>query len=260
MASCWATAAGRRQGASPRMSRVTHGLQRLFTVVRADNGVMLVRPALLFTWHVPTPRSPPLSCALTLRPAGAAAWWPAFWPSTSPPTARNKRSASRRKRSSRLRRRRVLPRAALRARVPALTRALQAFSSALYSTLYPALALSSHISHAPGGAMHSNAKAYFEAAAPELLSVSPAIDDIQLAPYGRAVQIIPLLTDRRNATAIIALGGHDLFNASSPVANRRGAALLALKSRQLIMEGPKYLLIPGLLGPIPGLWCVIHLC
>ena len=67
---------------------------------------------------------------------------------------------------------------------------------------------------------------------------------MQIAPYGVATNIYPLVTKRRNATGVIALGGHDLFNASSPVANRREAAIAALTSRAVMIEGPKSLLLP----------------
>jgi class 3 adenylate cyclase len=67
---------------------------------------------------------------------------------------------------------------------------------------------------------------------------------VQIAPYGVATNIYPLVTKRRNATGVIALGGHDLFNASSPVANRREAAIAALTSRAVMIEGPKSLLLP----------------
>jgi len=207
---------------------------RLALVLRTDRK-LLIRPLILVTWCValwrghalrafcaPPSRQSPRSCVV----AGILAVW--FTASSSAAAEKTKALA-------------LLDTASL------------AFTSVLATALYPALTISNYISHAPGGALHSNAKAFFERSAADLLAVSPAIDDIQLAPYGRAVDLLPLITERRNMTAILALGGHDLFNSSSPVANRRAAALLALKSQQFILEGPKALLIPGLLGPIPGL-------
>lgn len=95
-----------------------------------------------------------------------------------------------------------------------------------------------------GNPSHANVYQFWVKTAPSLISLSPAIDDVQIAPYGVAVNIYPLTTARRNASSIIALGGHDLFNASSPIANRRSAAILALTSRAVMMEGPKSLLLP----------------
>jgi hypothetical protein len=105
-------------------------------------------------------------------------------------------------------------------------------------------------------------QAFWDLTAPGLLDLSPAIDDVQLAPYGRVVNIYPLLTTRRNATIVIALGGHDLLNASSPVANRRSAALLAITSRQVMIEGPKSLLLPDVLSCgarcyVDPLWAIL---
>ena len=90
------------------------------------------------------------------------------------------------------------------------------------------LVVQKHIESGDTAAMHASAQAFWTKTAPSLIQLSPAIDDIQLAPYGVAVTIYPLVTARRNATSILALGGHDLLNASSPIANRRAAALLAI--------------------------------
>jgi hypothetical protein len=117
------------------------------------------------------------------------------------------------------------------------------------------LVVQRHIQFGPGSAAHASVKSFWAATAPTLVSLSPAIDDVQLAPYGLAVSIVPLVTSRRNATGVIALGGHDLMNASSPVANRRAAALLAIQTRTVMIEGPKSLLLPSVLACLGS--CVI---
>ena len=104
--------------------------------------------------------------------------------------------------------------------------------------------MSRFVEFAPGGARHDNALAFWLKTAPTLTALSTAIDDIQIAPYGVACNIVPLISPRRNATGIIALGGHDLFNASSPLANRRPAAILGMVSQKTMLEGPKSLLLP----------------
>jgi hypothetical protein len=124
----------------------------------------------------------------------------------------------------------------------------QAFGSILQTTLYPLLVVSRNLEFSEGAAVHANAQAFWLKTRASLLALSPAIDDVQIAPYGLVTNIYPLVTTRRNATAVIAMGGHDLMNASSPVANRRAAALLALTSRELMIEGPKSLLLPDLLA------------
>jgi hypothetical protein len=123
----------------------------------------------------------------------------------------------------------------------------QAFESLLHSTFAPMLVVQKHIEYGPGSAQHASVKAFWAATAMSLVGLSPAIDDVQLSPYGLAVSIVPLVTSRRNATGVIALGGHDLLNASSPVANRRAAALLAIQTRTVMIEGPKSLLLPNVL-------------
>ena len=122
---------------------------------------------------------------------------------------------------------------------------LQGFASLLETTLYPMLVVQKHIESGDAAAVHASAQTFWTKTAPSLIALSPAIDDIQLAPYGVAVTIYPLVTARRNATSILALGGHDLLNASSPIANRRAAALLAITTRGIMIEGPKSLLLPG---------------
>jgi hypothetical protein len=108
-----------------------------------------------------------------------------------------------------------------------------------------------------GNPTHANVYNFWIKTAPTLLVLSAAIDDVQIAPYGVATNIFPLVTARRNATGIIALGGHDLFNASSPVANRRAAAIAALTSRAVMMEGPKSLLLPTT-SPCVGSACSVN--
>ena len=127
--------------------------------------------------------------------------------------------------------------------MPDAPRDAQAFASLLESTLYPLLVVARFIENG-GDPTHANVYKFWVKTAPTLIALSPAIDDVQIAPYGVATNIYPLVTARRNATGVIALGGHDLFNASSPVANRRSAAILALTSRAVMMEGPKSLLLP----------------
>ena len=108
-----------------------------------------------------------------------------------------------------------------------------------------------------GDPTHANVYRFWVKTAPTLIALSPAIDDVQIAPYGVATNIYPLVTARRNATGVIALGGHDLFNASSPVANRRSAAIAALTSRAVMMEGPKSLLLPTT-TPCVGSACTVN--
>ena len=107
-------------------------------------------------------------------------------------------------------------------------RPLQSFSVALERTLFPLLDVKNFVESAPGGAYHSSVQAYFAKTKQGLLDLSPAIDDLQIAPFGTVGVIYPLVTKRRNATSVLQAGGHDLFNASSPVANRRDAAVFAL--------------------------------
>ena len=119
------------------------------------------------------------------------------------------------------------------------------FGAQLLGALSPSLAVATFIESGPLPA-HEAVQRWFTKAAPALVAASSAIDDIQLAPYGHVASVYPLVTARRNATGILlygdAGGGHDLFNASSSIANRRAAAILALTTQQLQIEGPKNLL------------------
>ena len=139
---------------------------------------------------------------------------------------------------------------------PDAPRGTQAFASLLESTLYPLLVVARFIENG-GDPTHANVYKFWVKTAPTLIALSPAIDDVQIAPYGVATNIYPLVTARRNATGVIALGGHDLFNASSPVANRRAAAIAALTSRAVMMEGPKSLLLPTT-TPCVGSACSVN--
>ena len=139
---------------------------------------------------------------------------------------------------------------------PDAARGAQAFASLLESTLYPLLVVARFIENG-GDPTHANVYKFWVKTAPTLIALSPAIDDVQIAPYGVATNIYPLVTARRNATGVIALGGHDLFNASSPVANRRAAAIAALTSRAVMMEGPKSLLLPTT-TPCVGSACSVN--
>jgi class 3 adenylate cyclase len=119
------------------------------------------------------------------------------------------------------------------------------FGAQLLGSLSPSLAAQAFVQAGPSPT-HAAVQAWFVGAAPLMLASSVAIDDLQLAPYGHAAAIYPLVTLRRNATGLLlggdVGGGHDLFNASSVIANRRSAAILALTRQQLQIEGPKTLL------------------
>jgi hypothetical protein len=134
------------------------------------------------------------------------------------------------------------------ARASALVNSVAAtFGARLQGALFPSLAASTFIGSGPPP-LHASVSAWFASAAPALVASSPAIDDVQLSPYGHAAAIYPLVTKYRNMTGILTVGdwasggGHDLFNATSVVANRREFAVLALTAQQLQVEGPKPLL------------------
>lgn len=119
------------------------------------------------------------------------------------------------------------------------------FAAHLLGALAPSLAARAFVESGPAPT-HAAVQAWFARAAPALVASSSAIDDIQLAPYGHAAAIFPLVSARRDARGLLLGGdvghGHDLFNASSVIANRRSAAILALRGRILQIEGPKNLL------------------
>ena len=120
--------------------------------------------------------------------------------------------------------------------------AAAAFASALTVAINPLLTVRSFIADAPADAAHSVAQAYFAAAAPHLVASSAAIACIQLAPYGHLAAIEPLITGAATAGTFLnltgALGTIDLFNgAGTP--NYRPAALLALSTRELVIQGPQ---------------------
>jgi class 3 adenylate cyclase/sensor domain CHASE-containing protein len=121
------------------------------------------------------------------------------------------------------------------------------FGAQLRGALNPSLAVATFIESGPPPT-HEAVQRWFMRAAPALVMTSPAIDSVQIAPYGHVAAIYPLVSARRNATGILLGGdpggGHDLFNASSILANRRQAAIQALTTRQLHVEGPKNLLSP----------------
>eukprot|EP00900_Chrysochromulina_parva_P013575 jgi/Chrpa1/22218/Chrysochromulina_OHIO_Genome00025637-RA len=121
------------------------------------------------------------------------------------------------------------------------------FGAQLRGALNPSLAVVTFIESGPPPT-HEAVQRWYTSAAPSLVMASPAIDSVQIAPYGRVAAIYPLVSARRNATGLLLGGdpggGHDLFNASSIVANRRTSAILALTTRQLQVEGPKNLLSP----------------
>ena len=60
------------------------------------------------------------------------------------------------------------------------------------------------IAHVPE--RHEAVQRWFMRAAPALVMTSPAIDSVQIAPYGHVAAIYPLVSARRNATGIL-LGG-----------------------------------------------------
>jgi len=133
-----------------------------------------------------------------------------------------------------------------KARAQALVSSVaSSFGAALFGALSPSLAAQTFIQAGPQPT-HAAVQAWFDRAAPLMVASSSAIDDVQIAPYGHAAGIYPLVTLRRNNTGILVVGdvggGHDLFNSSSIIANRRSAAILALTAQQLQVEGPKNLL------------------
>jgi class 3 adenylate cyclase len=119
------------------------------------------------------------------------------------------------------------------------------FGAQLRGALNPSLAVATFVESGPPPT-HEAVQKWFTSAAPALVMASPAIDDVQIAPYGHVEAIYPLVSARLNATGTLLGGdqggGHDLFNASSVVANRRQAAIQALTTRQLHVEGPSNLL------------------
>jgi class 3 adenylate cyclase len=122
--------------------------------------------------------------------------------------------------------------------------AAASFASTLAQALNPLQTVRAFIADSPLDAskLHSTAQAFFAAAAPGLIAQSPAIACIQLAPYGRLAAIYPLVTGNAADGTLLnltgALGTIDLFNgAGSP--NHRPAALLALSSRGLVIQGPQ---------------------
>ena len=117
------------------------------------------------------------------------------------------------------------------------------FGAHLRGALNPSLAVATFVESGPPPT-HESVQNWFTRAAPALVMASPAIDDVQIAPCGHVAAVYPLVSARRNATGILLGGGHDLFNASSIIANRRQAAILALTTRQLHIEGPKNILSP----------------
>ena len=121
------------------------------------------------------------------------------------------------------------------------------FGAQLRGALNPSLAVVTFVESGPPPT-HEAVQSWFTRAAPALVMASAAIDDVQIVPNGHVAAIYPLVSARRNATGILLGGdpggGHDLFNASSKIANRRQAAIQALTTRQLHVEGPKKILSP----------------
>jgi class 3 adenylate cyclase len=120
--------------------------------------------------------------------------------------------------------------------------AAASLEATLQTALSPLFTVRSFLADAPANALHSSARAYFAAAAPGLVASSPAIACLQLTPYGRLAAIYPLVSgsaaDGTLLNLTTALGTIDLFNAAgSP--NYRPAALLALASQELIVQGPQ---------------------
>ena len=121
------------------------------------------------------------------------------------------------------------------------------FGAQLRGALHPSLAVVTFVESGPPPT-HEAVQSWFTRAAPALVMASAAIDDVQIVPNGHVAAIYPLVSARRNATGILLGGdpggGHDLFNASSKIANRRQAAIQALTTQQLHVEGPKNILSP----------------
>lgn len=120
-----------------------------------------------------------------------------------------------------------------------------AWASVLQSSLYPTWVVARYVENAPNGASHCSVQSFMEKSSKDILELAPSIDDIQVAPYGVAYGLYPLISKRRNLTVLLQMGGHDLMNSSSKIANRRDAALMALKTRKFFLEGPKSLTLPN---------------
>jgi class 3 adenylate cyclase len=117
------------------------------------------------------------------------------------------------------------------------------FGAVLRGALNPSLAAATFVESGPPPT-HEAVQNWFMRAAPALVMASPAINDVQLAPYGRVAAIYPSVSSGGGSVGGDVGGGHDLFNASSVIANRRQAAVLALTDRKLHIEGPKKILSP----------------
>ena len=91
------------------------------------------------------------------------------------------------------------------------------FGAQLRGALNPSLAVATFVESGPPPT-HEAVQKWFTSAAPALVMASPAIDDVQIAPYGHVEAIYPLVSARLNATGTLLGGdqggGHDLFNAS----------------------------------------------
>ena len=116
------------------------------------------------------------------------------------------------------------------------------FGAQLRGALNPSLAVVTFVESGPPPT-HEAVQSWFTRAAPALVMASPATNNVQLAPYGRVALIYPPVLGSVAVGGDMG-GGHDLFNASSKIANRRQAAIQALTTRQLHVEGPKNLLSP----------------
>ena len=119
------------------------------------------------------------------------------------------------------------------------------FGAQLIGAVFPSLAAVSFL-EAGSSPTHAAVHDWFDRAAPMLVASSSAIENVQLAPYGHVCIVYPIVSARINNTGMLVKGdvghGHDLFNASSAVANRRSVAVLALATQTLNIEGPKNLL------------------
>jgi hypothetical protein len=133
-----------------------------------------------------------------------------------------------------------------------VTSVATSFAGRLQGALFPSQTVVSYLTSGPQPT-HAVAYDWFTSAAPALVATSSVIDDIQLAPYGHAAAIYPIVSPFRNVTGIVTRatsdsatgGGHDLFLNTSVIANRRSAAILALTARTMQIEGPKNLRYPN---------------
>ena len=119
--------------------------------------------------------------------------------------------------------------------------AATSLSAAMQGALSPLLTVRSFLADMPDNARHSRAKAYFANAAPGLVAQFDAVACIQLAPYGHVSAIHPVATPLLNLTGVLTGGGLDLFQGIVPAGKPlyRPAALLALSTRGLVLQGPQ---------------------